>query len=138
MFKALSIGTFIPTVKSETKTNSIAPKYRRATILPRAANSSVSRASSASWVPYLSAAALAGVVVTLGFQLFMVNAYATKGYELKRHQQAVRELGDEQKYLLVQQSEMGSISKVNDVAGLYGLVPVTDEEFLTTSQLTQK
>lgn len=138
MLKALSIGTFIPTIRSETKTKSIAPQYRRATVMPRSATATVSRPKAASWVPFLSAAALAAIIVTLGFQLYMVNAYATKGYELKHHQQTVRELGDEQKYLLVQQSEMGSISKVNDVAGLHGLVPVTDEEFLTTSQLTQK
>lgn len=128
----------IPKVVSEIKTKNNSPRYKRATILPRSASAARIRASASQLVPYLSVSAIALVVLLFGFHLFMVNAYATKGFELKKHQQALRQLNDRQKTLLVEQSELGSISKVNDVAGIYGLVPVTNEEFLNSSQLTQK
>src|SRR5262245_1034871 len=118
MFKALSIGSFIPGLSSETKTSFTQPRYQRATIMPRSA-AAPSRVSSRGILPYVSAGALAISLITLAFHLYMVNAYATKGYELKKHQQAIRELTDKQKYLLVQQSELGSISKVNDVAAFH-------------------
>lgn len=144
--KALSIG-IVPRISSQTKTstrgwsasggkiNTIKPK--RALALPRATSGS-SRVSSASLVPYFSVAALLAVAFLLIFNLFMVNTYATKGNELKNYQQAIRDLDNEHKSLLVQQSELGSFSKVNDAASVFGLVPVTDEEFLNTQQLSQK
>ncbi len=138
MLKALSISSFIPTVSSETKVKINQPRYRRATVMPRSAAQSTTRTSRANWVPYLSAAGLALAVIALGFHLYMVNAYAVKGYDLQRHQQAIRELSDQQKLLLVQQSELGSFSKVNDVASGSGLVPVTNEEFITTNQISKR
>lgn len=133
--KALS-SFAVPRVASEIKTKTN-PSYKRATVMPRAGFVKRSR-SFGSAVPYLSIAALAAIVFLFGFHLFMVNAYASKGFELKKHEQAVKDLDDQQKDLLVKQSELGSISKVNDVASIYGLVPVTNEEFLNSSQLTQK
>ncbi len=143
--KALS-NFAIPKVASETKTKlSSAPaniavvrRAKRATILPRAISASKLRSGVRSLVPYFSVTAIAMIVFLFGFHLFMVNAYVTKGMELKKAQQAVRDLDTKQKTLLVEQSELGSITKVNDVANIYGLVPVTNEEFLNSTQLSQK
>jgi hypothetical protein len=134
--KALTIG-IVPQVSSETKSHH-SPRAKRATIMPRSATAAISRVQSTNFVPYISLAMVAAFIFMVGFHLFMINAYATKGLELKKHQQAVRELNSQQKTLMVEQSALGSISKVNDVAGIYGLVPVTDEEFLNTAQLSSR
>ncbi len=133
------MGLVFPKVSSETKT---APTIRStsAIVRPRATKSKGFFASFSikSLVPFAAISAIAFIIVMIGVHLYMVNAYSGKGFELRRHQSAINKLVDDQKHLMVQQAEMGSIMKVSEVATEHKLVPITHEEFLTTNQLTQR
>ncbi len=143
--KTLPFGIIFPKITSETKTAStVMPTAKAAkktvVAIPRSAAIKTARRSiSFGWiVPLTSLASVAIIIGLLGFHLYIVNAYSSKGYELKRHQAAITELTDKQNQLLVQQAEMASINKVNDAANHLGLVPITHEEYITTNQLSQK
>ena len=137
--KTLSLSAIIPRIKSETKSAARPTTNRRAVVVPRAkATTAVSRAVARSFVPAVSVVGVMAIVSMIGFHLFMVNAYAAKGFELKRHQAAITQLTEQQKQLVVREAEMGSIMKVHDVAVEYGLVPIVKEEFLNTKQLSQR
>ncbi len=135
--KSLSLGFTIPKISSETKTAS-KPKSKNIVVMTRATRVTPKHRVAFNWVPMASAASIAMVVGLLGFHLFAVNAYSGKGFELKRHQSAIKTLTEDQKRLVVQQAEMSSIAKVNDVATEFGLVPITQEEFVNTSQYSQR
>ncbi len=135
--KSLILGISVPKIFSETKSSAL-PRARGQVLLPRTKTTTTISRSAANLVPFVSATAILAIVVMLGFHLFMVNAYSGKGFELKRTQAAIAELTEQQKKLIVQQAELGSIMRVSDVAATYGLVPVTEEEFVTTNHLTQK
>jgi len=135
--KSLFLGISVPKVFSETKAPAL-PRARGQVLVPRARTGSAISRGATSLVPFVSATAILAILVMLGFHLFMVNAYSGKGSDLKRTQAAIVELTEQQKKLIVQQAELGSFMKVNDVASTYGLVPVTDEEFISPNQLTQR
>lgn len=143
--KSLSLGMVIPKIVSVTKTgNSYEPSKRtinkKATVLPRvAAGKSMALPRGGQWViPIASVASIAFIIGLVGFHLYIVNAYSSKGFELKRHQAAITELTEQQKRLLIEQAQLGSISKVNDAAGAFGLVPVSHEEYVSSNHLTKK
>lgn len=145
--KSFTFNSIIPRIssitKAEAKSREAAPKRATGRVL-------VARASSASAAPsrtrpnlngmvgFASAAGLLAVVVALGFYVYMINAYASKGYELKQQQAAMQEVTETNKRLVIQQAALGSIVKVNDVAATSGMVPVTGEEFLVANHLSAR
>lgn len=136
--KTLILGISVPKVFSETKSAAL-PRARGQVLMARTKSTAVSsRTTQANLIPFISATVIVAIGVMLGFHLFTVNAYSSKGFELKRIQAAINQLTDQQKKLVVQQAELGSIVKVSDVAATYGLVPVTDSEFINTNHLTQR
>jgi hypothetical protein len=145
--KTFSFNTVIPRITSITKSDSKKTVPNRAkgkVLVVRSASSSSSRSNSrikinaSSFVGFASAAGLVAIVVALGFYVYMINAYASKGYELKRQQAVIKELTDTNKKLVIQQAAQSSIVRVNDVAATSGMVPVTGEEFLVASQLSAR
>lgn len=159
MSKTFTLNSIIPRITSVTKTESLGktalkrangrvltmrsvkPTKAKTVSSLRAKNSpmkALSRFFSGNWVSYVSATSFVAVVVGMGFYVFMINAYASKGYELKRQQAVIEELTETQKQLVIQQAASGSIVKVNDVASTAGMVPVTGEEFLVANQISKK
>ena len=86
----------------------------------------------------VSVVGIATLALSFGFYVFMINAYASKGYELKKHQASIQELQETNKRLVVEQSALGSIVKINDVASAAHMVPVTGEEFLVANQVSAR
>ncbi len=150
MSKAFTLNSIIPRITSITKTevrSNGGVKLKRATGRVLTTTRTNSRAKSpakrsrvftSNWVGAFSAAGLAVAVISLGFYVFMINAYASKGYELKRQQAAIEQLTETQKQLVIQQAASGSIVKVNDLASTAGMVPVTSEEFLVANQISKR
>jgi hypothetical protein len=145
--KTFTFNTIIPRITSVVKGESQprkadAPKRATGRVLvarsAAAAPSSRARSGQSNLVSLVSATALVVIVVALGFYVYMINAYASKGYELKRQQAAMQEVLETNKRLVVQQAALGSIVKVNDVAATSGMVPVTGEEFLAAHQLSAR
>ncbi len=161
MSKTFTLNSIIPRITSVTKTDSAPAKtsLKRANgrvLTMRSGKSvktstaatptrgkkgiarSVSRLLSGNWVGAVSATGMVAVVVGMGFYVFMINAYASKGYELKRQQAVIEELTETHKRLVIEQAASGSIVKVNDVASTAGMVPVTGEEFLVANQISKR
>lgn len=90
------------------------------------------------WVEMSSAVALVVLVVAFGFYINMINAYASKGYELKNYQAKIKEQEGILKNLMVEQASWGSITKINTLASETHMVPVTQEEFLNNHQLSSR
>lgn len=162
MAKAFTLNSIIPKITSVTKTEASSAKPKanlkrangrvltmrsaktvKATTAstPRAKTGmlrSISRFFNGNWVGSVSAVAVVAIVVGMGFYVFMINAYASKGYELKQQQAVIDELTETHKQLVIQQAASGSIVKVNDVASTAGMVPVTGEEFLVANQISKR
>lgn len=142
--KSLSFGIVFPKIVSVTKTAVSAPKTKsvskKALVMPRTTPVKLVLRGSffKMLVPVGSIVSIAMIVSMIGFHLFAVNSYSGKGFELKRHQAAIAELTDQQKRLVVLQAEMGSIMKVSDAANRFGLMPIANEEYITSNQLTQR
>lgn len=143
--KTFTFNSIIPrissVVKADSKQRKEAPKRATGRVLvARAASAAPSRGriNSNSLISLMSATSLVAIVLALGFYVYMINAYASKGYELKRQQAAIQEVTETNKRLVVQQAALGSIVKVNDVAATSGMVPVTGEEFLVANQLSAR
>ena len=152
MSKTFSLS--MPRITSITKsdvTSSSKPSHKRATgkvlVTPRAHSSrSASKGVSAvrgalkgnSWVSLASAAGVITLVVAFGFYVYMINAYASKGYELKKQQAVMKEIQETNKRLVIEQAASGSIVKINDVASAAKMVPVTGEEFLVANQISSR
>ena len=161
MSKTFTLNSIIPRITSVTKTDSAPAKtsLKRANgrvLTMRSGKSvktstaatptrakkgivrSVSRLLSGNWIGAVSATGMVSIVVGMGFYVFMINAYASKGYELKRQQAVIEELTETHKRLVIEQAASGSIVKVNDVASTAGMVPVTGEEFLVANQISKR
>lgn len=147
--KTFSLNSVFPSITSITKTDSTAknlPKRATGGVLLKKQTKTVvaskargkSMWKSGNWVGKLSAVGLAAIVIGLGSYIYTINASVSKGFELKQHQTALNELLETQKRLVVEQSALGSINKVNDVASTAGMVPVANEEFLSTNQLSKR
>lgn len=146
--KTFTLNSFIPRITSITKSEVPTVKRSAGRIPSRmlsarsvsnsAAAPSRSRTTANNWVSLLSAGGIALSVVGLGFYVVMINAYASKGYELKHQQTVMQELTETQKQLVIQQAASGSIVKVNDLAATSGMVPVTGEEFLKANQISKR
>lgn len=155
MSKIFTLNSIIPRITSVTKTEvskaNVIPNLKRANgrvLTMRSTSSSgraktgalrsVSRFLNGNWIGSASFVGLAAIVVGMGFYVFMINASASTGYELKRQQSAMQELAETHKSLVIQQAASGSIVKVNDVASTAGMVPVTGEEFLVANQISKR
>lgn len=143
--KSFSLTSVFPSIISVTKTEIKTkenPKRATGAVLVKRASKTIvlprSRTAYRSWIGALSAVGLVAVLAGLSFYIYTINASVSKGFDLKQHQAEVNELLEVQKRLVVEQSALGSINKVNDVASNSGMVAVTNEEFLTPTQLSKK
>lgn len=145
--KSFTFNSIIPrissTVKVEPKAKVDAPKRATGRVLVARSAPSVTaspriRPTMNNLVGFASATALVGIVVAFGFYVYMINAYASKGYELKKQQAAMQGVVETNKRLVIQQAALGSIVKVNDVASTSGMVPVTGEEFLVANHVSSR
>jgi hypothetical protein len=123
--RTLKLNSFFPTVQSTVRTASNSE-----------AKAAPARRRNSNWVGITSLLTLVLVTAGLGFYVYMINAYASKGYDLKKQQAAMQELTATEKRLVVEQAALGAIGKVNEVASATGMVPVTSEEFLAANQLS--
>lgn len=144
MSKTFSLS--MPRISSITKSADVAPKaHKRATGKVLVMRSNATRAaapprssSTASWLGLTSAVGLGVLAISFGFYVYMINAYASKGYELKKQQAVMKEIQETNKRLVVEQAAQGSIVKVNEVASAAQMVPVTGEEFLMANQISSR
>lgn len=149
--KTLSFTSILPSITSVVKTDvNIKESPKRATgsvLIAKKAAKSVSgakgRTAGKSWVGsnmigLFTVIGLVAIVVGTCSYIYTINASVSMGFNLKQHQTALNELLETQKRLVVEQSALGSINKVNDVASTAGMVPVTNEEFLSTNQLSKR
>lgn len=147
--KTFSFNSVFPSITSVTKTAGIvkdSPKRATGSVLVKKASKPVSAAKArtrssvmrGNWIGTLSAVGLVAIVFALSSYIYTINASVSKGFDLKQHQTALNELLETQKRLVVEQASLGSINKVNDVASTAGMVPVTNEEFLSTNQLSKR
>ena len=125
MSKTFSLNSIIPSLTSTVKGDAPARTIRK-------------KFNVGNWVAPVSVLSVFALVAALGFYVYMINAYASKGYELKQQQAAMQEVTETNKRLVIQQAALGSIVKVNDVAATSGMVPVTGEEFLVANQLSSR
>lgn len=135
MSKTFALNSMIPRITSTTKSE---VSSSRSGLVSRAARPARRRSLPKNLVSFISAASLTLIVLGMGFYVFMINASASKGYELKHQQALVDDLTETQKGLMIQQAALGSITKVNDVASTAGMVPVTGEEFLVANQISKR
>lgn len=140
-----SFSLTIPRLVSVTKSDVSATKttHKRATgkvliVRPTAKAPGRTRVRSANWVSMASALGVLTIAASFGFYVYMINAYASKGYELKKQQAVMKELEETHKRLVVEQAASGSIVKINDVASQARMVPVTGEEFLSANQVSSR
>jgi cell division protein FtsL len=147
--KTFSFNSVFPSITSITKTEKNikeSPKRATGAVLVKRASKPVSNSRSRSRLSWggsnligsLSAIGLIAIVAGLSFYIYTINASVSKGFELKQNQTALNDLQEVQKRLVVEQAALGSINKVNDVASTVGMVPVTNEEFLSTNQLSKR
>lgn len=140
--KTLPFGVVIPKIVSETKTVVVKKAARGAVVKPvTSVQKKSNRARLRSMdivVPFASLASLFLIIGLAGFHLYSVNAYSSKGFELKRHQAVIAELTEQNKRLVVRQAEMGSIMQVSDTATQLGLVPIAHEEYIVSKQITHR
>lgn len=138
----------IPRLTSVTK-SAVSPKAasKRATasgsgkvlmVRPSAKATGRKRFRNANWVSMVSAFGVVVIALSFGFYVYMINAYASKGYELKKQQAVMKELEETHKRLVIEQAASGSIVKINDVASAARMVPVTGEEFLVANQVSTR
>lgn len=147
--KTFTFNSVFPTIKSITKTETKSkesPKRATGSVLTKRAVKPMQTTKSRSksnWfggnlVGSLSAIGLIAIVAGLSFYIYTINASVSKGFELKKAQTALNSLQETQKRLVVEQAALGSITKVNDIASIAGMIPVTNEEFLLTNQLSKR
>lgn len=147
--KSFTFNSIFPSITSVTKTDTItkdAPKRATGAVLVKKASKSAvvakprtrSSAMRGNWIGAFSVIGLMAIIFGLSSYIYTINASVSKGFELKKHQTALNELLETQKRLVVEQAALGSINKVNDVASTAGMVPVTNEEFLSTNQLSTR
>ncbi len=147
--KTFSLTSVFPSISSITKTDGNfkeSPKRATGSVLIKRASKPAIIAKSRSktnwkvgnWVGMVSLAGLVVIVFGLCSYIYTINASVSKGFELKQHQTSLNQLLETQKRLVVEQAALGSINKVNDVASTAGMIPVTNEEFLSTNQLSKR
>lgn len=119
------------------------PTNRAAIVLPRGQTSS--RSISRSWsLPNGQTQAYAAVALSLAIAVlfvayvFGINQSAAKGYEITKQKNKLNTLIEENKKLLVRTSEVGSILQIQDEAASHNLVQITNQEYLQTTQLSQR
>lgn len=136
MLKSFSLPFISPTVTSRTvvKNKAVATHSSRG-------SAKVSRAAvklnNQLALPIVSMALSAVVLSLLVLQVYWVNNYAGKGIALTEIQNSIQQRTELQKKLLYQQAQLNSSITFADVSKT-GLVPVTTEEYLTTTQLTAR
>ena len=147
MLNSSSLSWTAPVINTNTKTK--ARKTVSSTILvkPSARVTARTKFSILSALPVKKVAALAvptlavvfsaAIVSFFALHLYWTNTYSAKGFALKSVQTAISEQTDTQKKLLKQQSALNSsitLADMNDTS----MVPITNEEYLTSKQLTTR
>ncbi len=70
--------------------------------------------------------------------LFQVNSMGTKGYEIRRLEQQVRQVESEQKNLQIKASDLQSIDRIQSNAQSLNFVPATNVTYLKDSDFALK
>jgi cell division protein FtsL len=70
--------------------------------------------------------------------LFVVNSLGTKGYEIKKLDEQVRQLQSDQKTLQLQSSDLQSINRIQTEAQKLNFVPTTNVTYLKASDFALK
>ena len=70
--------------------------------------------------------------------LFVVNSLGTKGYEIRKLEQLVRQLESDQKTLQLQASDLQSINRIQIEAQKLNYVPATNVTYLKDSDFALK
>ncbi len=83
--------------------------------------------------------ALAGLVVLLGFgYLFQINALGTKGYEIKKVEQKIQALEEQQKTLQLESSDLQSIEKIQLQSAAANFVPSNNVTYIKDGNFALK
>ncbi len=86
----------------------------------------------------LNLAILASTVILGLVYLFVINSLGTKGYDIKKLDQQVRNLEDQQKTLFMQASDLQSINRIQDQAQKLNYVPVNNAIYIKDSDFALK
>ena len=86
----------------------------------------------------LNLSILAAIVVLTVTYLFTVTNLGTKGYEIKKLEQKLRVLQEEQKQLQIQSSDLQSITRIQVEATKNNLVPATNVTYIKDSDFALK
>jgi len=86
----------------------------------------------------LNLSILTGIVLLSLVYLFEINALGTKGYEIKKLEQQVREVEEEQKNLQMRASDLQSINRIQENAQKLNFVPSTNVVYLKDTDFALK
>jgi hypothetical protein len=131
------LGSFAPRVSSVTKDHKLARHNirRGIAVKPKRAWFSASKDQVKSGM----ALALSGlIVVTFLAYVFGINQSAAKGYEIKKQQQKLSQLKEQNEQLQVRAAEIGSMTQIQMEAATNQLVQITNQEYLQPNQLSQR
>jgi hypothetical protein len=70
--------------------------------------------------------------------LFVVNSLATKGYEIRKLDEQVRVLEEQQKTLLLESSDLQSINRIQTSAQQLNFVPTSNVTYIKDSDFALK
>ena len=96
------------------------------------------RANSPASTKVLNISILIAIVFFGLLYLFQINSLGTKGYEIQKLQQEIKVLGDQQKSLQIQASNLQSISRIQEQATALNFVPSTNVTYLKNSDFALK
>ena len=83
-------------------------------------------------------AILASITILSLLYLFVVNSLGTRGYEIKKLDEKVRILEDEQKNLQMQVSDLQSITRIQSLAAQQNFVPSANAVYLKDADFALK
>ncbi|MBX4186866.1 MAG: hypothetical protein KW802_01220 [Candidatus Doudnabacteria bacterium] len=86
----------------------------------------------------LNLAMFAATVLLSLTYLFVINSLGTKGYEIRKLDQQVRILEDQQKNLQMQAADMQSINRIQTEAKKLNFVPASNITYLKSSDFALK
>lgn len=132
-------GVSIPSSRKVARERSGPTRVWQPTATTTVRSSRVASAHRLGVLTHITAYALVVMNVALTVSYFIgVNAYAAKGYEIKKMQNHIFRLEEQYKKLTIKTSEVGSIAKIQDDPALTGFVPVGTAEFVQSAQYSQR
>ena len=87
---------------------------------------------------HLNVSILAAILLLTLTYLFVVTGLGTKGYEIRKLEQSVRILQEDQKQLQIQSSDLQSITRIQIEAQKLNFVPATSVTYIKDSDFALK